>query len=83
MSFTSAFEAGSEDYKFSDERLAYIAMCDEGDNPADEGVWVKANPNLGVSVDLAGLRSQAAEFQTDPQALFSFQRFHLNIWNRL
>jgi phage terminase large subunit-like protein len=71
----------TEDYKFSDERFVYIAMCDEGDNPADEAVWYKANPNLGVSVNIDGLRSQAAEFATDPQALFSFQRFHLNIWN--
>ena len=64
-----------------DERFVFIAMCDEKDDPADEAVWVKANPNLGVSVDLDGLRSQAAEFKNDPQALFSFQRFHLNIWN--
>jgi phage terminase large subunit-like protein len=70
-----------EDNKFFDERLVYIAMADEGDNPSDETVWAKANPNLGVSVDLAGLRSQAREFEADPQALFSFQRFHLNIWN--
>ena len=64
-----------------DERFVFIAMCDEKDDPADEAVWVKANPNLGISVDLDGLRSQAAEFKNDPQALFSFQRFHLNIWN--
>ena len=71
----------TEDYKFSDERFVYIAMVDDGDSPADEAVWVKANPNLGISVSLDGLRSQAAEFETDPQSLFSFQRFHLNIWN--
>jgi phage terminase large subunit-like protein len=71
----------TEDYAFFDQRFVYIAMCDDGDNPADEKVWIKANPNLGVSVDLEGLRSQAREFAVDPQALFSFQRFHLNIWN--
>ncbi len=69
------------DYKWSDERFAYIAMCDEGDNPANEDVWIKANPNLGISCSIDGLRSQAAEFKNDPQALFSFLRFHLNLWN--
>ena len=64
-----------------DERFVFIAMCDEKDDPADEAVWVKANANLGVSVDLDGLRSQAAEFKNDSRALFSFQQFHLNIWN--
>ncbi len=73
--------AAVEDNKFFDERLVFIAMCDEGDDPANEAIWIKANPNLGVSVDLDGLRSQAREFANDPQALFSFQRFHLNIWN--
>lgn len=70
-----------EDHKFWDERFSYIAMCDAGDNPADEAVWIKANPNLGISCSLDGLRSQCREFQNDPQALFSFNRFHLNIWN--
>ena len=69
-----------EDHKFWDERFAYVAMCDEGDDPADEAVWIKANPNLDISCSLDGLRSQCREFQNDPQALFSFQRFHLNIW---
>jgi len=69
------------DDKFFDERLVCIYMCDEGDNPADESIWIKANPNIGVSCSVDGLRSQAREFQADPQALLSFNRFHLNIWN--
>lgn len=71
----------TDDFKFSDERFVYIAMLDKDDNPADEGTWIKANPNLGISVDIAGLKSQAREFENDPQSLFSFQRFHCNIWN--
>jgi phage terminase large subunit-like protein len=71
----------TEDFKFSDERFVYIAMLDKDDNPADETKWVKANPNLCVSVDINGLRSQAREFANDPQSIFSFQRFHCNIWN--
>jgi len=70
-----------QDDSFFDQRFVYIAIVDAGDDPANEAMWVKANPNLGVSVDLDGLRSQATEFKNDPQSLFSFQRFHLNIWN--
>jgi phage terminase large subunit-like protein len=71
----------TEDFKFSDERFVYIAALDENDDPADEKLWVKANPNLGVSVDVDGLRSQAREFENDPQSRFSFLRFHANVWN--
>lgn len=71
----------TEDFKFSDERFVYIAMMDKDDNPADSTLWIKANPNLGISVDVDGLKSQAREFENDPQSLFSFQRFHCNIWN--
>lgn len=73
----------AEDFAFSDQRLCFIAMCDEGDAPEDEKTWIKANPNLGISVDLEGLRTQAAEFKNDPASLFSFNRFHLNIWNNV
>lgn len=71
----------TEDFKFSDERFVYIAALDENDDPADPTLWIKANPNLGISVDVEGLKSQAREFENDPNSRFSFLRFHANIWN--
>jgi len=71
----------AEDFSFSDTRFVYIASLDEGDDPRREELWIKANPNLGVSLTLESLRTQAAELESDPQSIFDFQRFHANIWN--
>ena len=46
----------------------------------DEEVWRKANPNLGVSVELDYLRSLAKKAQNTPAAQGTFKRKHLNIW---
>jgi phage terminase large subunit-like protein len=62
-----------------DDRLfAFIARIDEEDDPFDEGVWEKANPNLGVSMDLDYLRIQANEARQKPTAFNSFVRYHCN-----
>ena len=45
-----------------DARFAYIATIDEKDDPFDPKVWIKSNPNLGISVyedDLAAAAEQA------------------------
>ena len=34
----------------NDRWFAYVCGLDEGDDWRDENVWIKANPNLGVSV---------------------------------
>ena len=47
------------DKKFDDDRwFGVIYTLDEGDEYTDEDVWVKANPNLDVSVDRTSLRSE-------------------------
>ncbi len=38
--------------------FAAVYALDEGDDWEDESVWLKPNPNLGVSVDLATLRAK-------------------------
>lgn len=63
-----------------DESLfAYIANLDEGDDPFDEAVWVKANPNLGVSIFRDEMRDRAREAQAKPGARNDFLRLRLNI----
>jgi len=64
---------------FVDETyFAYIFELDEQDNPLDELLWPKANPNLGVSIELEYLREQAAKASTSAVDLNRFTRYHGN-----
>lgn len=60
--------------------FAYIAQPDEGDDPFDERTWYKANPNLGVSVNIDDLRTKANTAKDIPSAYNNFLCKHLNIW---
>lgn len=57
-----------------------IYTIDDGDDEFDEKVWIKANPNLGVSVRLDDMRRMAhvAKIQTASRNEFFTKR--LNIW---
>lgn len=59
--------------------FSLIYEIDEDDDPFDEGCWPKANPNLGVSMDMDFLRSQIKPAYSSPQALNRFKRYHANI----
>lgn len=48
----------------------------------EEAEWIKANPNLGVSVKLDDLQRKAAKAKEIPSALNSFLRLHLNVWTQ-
>jgi len=64
---------------FTDETyFSYIFELDEGDDPLDETLWVKANPNLNVSISIDYLREQAAKAATSPVDLNRFTRYHGN-----
>lgn len=63
-----------------DAFFGVIYTLDEGDDWRDERNWVKANPNLHVSVDLEYLREQARQAAVMPRALTNFLTKHLNIW---
>lgn len=64
---------------FSDEEVfGVLYELDEDDDPFDESVWVKANPNLGVSVRLDYLQKQAREAKAKPTTLNRFLRYHCN-----
>lgn len=71
----------------NDQVFAYIAELDrEGldatnqDDPYDESVWIKANPNLGVSVGLDYLRARALKAQQNPREENDFLCKNLNVW---
>lgn len=63
-----------------DAWFAYIACLDPEDDWADESVWIKANPNLGVSVKLDQLRESAKKAQESIAYRNTFRRLHLNQW---
>jgi len=46
----------------------------------DENVWIKSNPNLGVSKKWADMRQKAERAKSMTSALNAFQQKELNIW---
>ncbi len=59
-----------------------IFTLDEGDDWTDETVWIKANPNLGVSVYEEYIRSQVRKALATPQKQNSVKTKNLNIWTQ-
>lgn len=58
----------------------------DGDHPEDawedETVWVKSNPNLGVSKKWDDMRRKAQRAKEMPSALNAFLRRELNVWTQ-
>lgn len=65
-----------------DSFFGIIFSLDEGDDWEDESNWVKANPNLNMSVKLADLQRKAAKAKQIPSALNAFLRLHMNQWTQ-
>lgn len=59
--------------------FALIYEQDEDDDPFDEDTWIKANPNLGVSISYEFLRQQANPARTNKIGLNRFKRYHMNV----
>lgn len=73
------YAKGILDGTIKDESFfAYVFEIDEDDDPLDEAHWIKANPNLGVSVKLDYLRDQAKQAASSKLALNRFTRYHGN-----
>lgn len=53
---------------------------EKSDDWQDEQHWIKANPNLGVSVNIEKLREAATKAKQDPSALDNFLTKHLDMW---
>ena len=66
---------------FEDDTLfAYIAQPDEGDDILDPKNFIKANPNLGVSVKINDLKIKAKQAREIPAAYNQFACKHMNMW---
>jgi phage terminase large subunit-like protein len=62
------------------EMYVFHYAADPNDDWTDPKVWKKANPNLGVSLDIADLRAECKAAQTAPRLENDFKRYKLNIW---
>lgn len=63
-----------------DAFFGIIYTIDEDDDYNDETTWIKANPNLGVSVSMDDMRTLAARAAQIPTQLNAFLRLKLNVW---
>lgn len=63
-----------------DTFFCYIATIDEGDEWTDPTAWVKANPNLGVSVKIEDLRRKCEKAKQVPGEVNAFLQLHLDVW---
>jgi phage terminase large subunit-like protein len=62
-----------------DSYFGLIYTLDQNDRWDDEAVWIKANPNLNVSVKLDDLQRQAEKAARSPPNLPAFKRLRLNL----
>lgn len=66
--------------KTDDTLLAVIYSLDEGDDWKDENVWIKSNPNLGVTVKPNYIREQVRKAMNSPSEEVGIKTKNLNIW---
>jgi phage terminase large subunit-like protein len=57
-----------------------IFTIDDGDLWHDSSCWRKANPNLGVSVNVEALEAACRKALAQPSAQGNFLTKHLNVW---
>lgn len=69
-----------ENERQDDAVFGYVYTLDEGDDPFDERVWIKANPGLGMSKQLNYMRAQAKKAAALPSAQANFKTKDLNLW---
>ncbi len=68
----------------ADEWFAWVCGLDPGDelNFEDPALWIKANPNLGVSVQVKELAEAINKAKGDPASLNGVLRLRLGIWTQ-
>jgi phage terminase large subunit-like protein len=57
-----------------------IYSIDENDDWTDENVWIKSNPNLGISVSWKYLRERVAEALASPAKQNDVKTKNFNVW---
>ncbi len=64
-----------------DSHLAFIYELDEGDSWDDSNVWIKSNPNLGISVFPDYLKSRLTKAKNEGSSKeVDFKTKNLNMW---
>lgn len=63
-----------------DSMFAIVYTLDEDDDWEDEKNWIKANPNLNVSVDLDSLRAKVSKAKETSADIPNIKIKHLNLW---
>ncbi|MBP5172784.1 MAG: terminase large subunit [Bacteroidales bacterium] len=63
-----------------DSLFVAIFTMDDGDAWDDPKNWIKANPNLGVSVFEDYIAEQVADAKNRPEAVRNVKTKHLNMW---
>lgn len=67
--------------KHDETHLALIYTLDDGDDWKDESVWIKSNPNLGVSVRMDFLRDRMVKAINEGGSKeVDFKTKNLNVW---
>jgi phage terminase large subunit-like protein len=61
-------------------KMAPSSECGDCDDWRDPSVWVKANPNLGVSVKLDFIAAKVEKAKNVPGQVNSVLRLHMNVW---
>lgn len=65
-----------------DSYFVFIATIDDGDDWSDPAVWIKANPNLGVSVKPDSIAAAVRKAQQVPGEQNALLRLHLDVWTQ-
>lgn len=63
-----------------DSFFSAVYTLDEEDDWSDEEVWIKANPGLGISVDIDSIRSKVDKALVSPADVANFRIKHMNQW---
>ena len=63
-----------------ESHLAVLYAADDEDDIQDPATWLKANPNMGISVTEEYLKAEAKRASEMPSYENTFKRLHLNLW---
>ena len=66
--------------KEDDSLSSVIYTLDEGDNWQDSKTWIKANPNLGVTVNNSFIEKQVIQARNNPSDEVGIKTKNLNVW---
>ncbi len=66
--------------KKDEHSFIMIHDLDAGDDWEDENTWIKANPNLEVSISLEHLQGEYTKAKNQPSKIPNFKTKHLNMW---